>query len=124
MSNKSLGLLIRKLRQEKGIESSRKLAKILKKLDPENAISHVSMAHIENGRFKTSRETLTLIANALDYNVDALFAESEQVGDDVAEVIKDKVDIIPDFLRSAKNLSKSDWDELSKMVKKMSNKNE
>ena len=92
MSKKSLGLLIQKLREEKGFKSSRKLAIRLKELDPKNAISHVSMAHIENGRFNTSREILTLIANALDYSVDGLLAESEQVVDDVAEIIKDKPD--------------------------------
>ena len=122
MSNKSLGLLIQKLRREKGFKSSRKLAIRLKELDPKNAISHVSMTHIENGRFNTSREILTLIANALDYSVDGLLAESEQVVDDVAEIIKDKPDVVPDFLRSAKNLSREDWDELSKIVKKWNKK--
>jgi len=122
MSKKSLGLLIQKLREEKGFKSSRKLAIRLKELDPKNAISHVSMTHIENGRFNTSREILTLIANALDYSVDGLLAESEQVVDDVAEIIKDKPDVVPDFLRSAKNLSREDWDELSKIVEKWNKK--
>ena len=124
MSKKSLGLLIQKLREEKGFKSSRKLAIRLKELDPKNAISHVSMAHIENGRFNTSREILTLIANALDYSVDGLLAESERVVDDVAKVIKDKPDVVPDFLRSAKNLSREDWGELSKIVQKMNKKND
>ncbi len=96
----------------------------MKKIDPENAVSYVSLVHIENGRFNTNRETLSLIAKALDYNIDALLAESEQVKDDVAEVIKEKADIIPDFLRSAKNLSESDWEKLAKMVIKMSTNND
>jgi len=121
MSKQSLGILVRKLRKEKGL-SHRKLEKAMKDIDPKNAVSYVSIVHIENGRFNTTRETLSLIAKALDYNVDALLAESEQVGDDVAEVIKEKANIIPDFLRSAKNLSEDDWKELSKMVKKMESK--
>jgi transcriptional regulator with XRE-family HTH domain len=123
MSKKTLGLLISKLRKEKDL-SHRKLANKLKDLDPKNAVSYVSIVHIEKGRFNSTRETLALLATALEYNVDALLAESEQVGDDLAEVIKDNADIIPDFLRSAKNLSKSDWDTLKKMVNKMSNKND
>ena len=87
-----------------------------------NAITYVNIVHLENGRFNTSREILTLIANALDYSVDGLLAESEQVVDDVAEIIKDKPDVVPDFLRSAKNLSREDWDELSKIVKKWNKK--
>jgi transcriptional regulator with XRE-family HTH domain len=122
MSKKALGVLIKKLRIEKGL-SHRKLADKLKIMDKENAVSYVSIVHIEKGRFNSSRETLALLAKAFDYNIDALLAESEQVGNDVAKVIKDNADVIPDFLRSAKNLSKSDWDTLSKMVHKMSNKN-
>ncbi|MBL7014207.1 MAG: helix-turn-helix transcriptional regulator [Candidatus Marinimicrobia bacterium] len=123
MSKQSLGVLVRKLRKGKDL-SHRKLEKLMKKIDPENAVSYVSLVHIENGRFNTNRETLSLIAKALDYNIDALLAESEQVKDDVAEVIKEKADIIPDFLRSAKNLSESDWEKLSKMVIKMSTNND
>jgi len=121
MSKKSLGLLLRKLRKEKNL-SSRQLADKLKAIDKKNAVSYVSIVHIENGRFNTKRETIILLAKALEYNPDALLAESEQVENDVAEVIKENADVVPDFIRSAKNLSKNDWDELSKIVEKWNKK--
>jgi transcriptional regulator with XRE-family HTH domain len=123
MSKESLGLLIRKLRKEKGL-SYRLLAKNMKALNEDTAISYVNIVHIENGKIETKREVVILLAEALDYSVDALLAESEQVVNDVAEVIKDKPDVIPDFLRSAKNLSENDWKELSKVVQKMNKKND
>lgn len=115
MSNKSLGLLIRKLRKEKRLS----LRKLAEKVD----VSFVNIAHIENGRITTSRDVLVQLAEALDYNVDELLAIGEQVGNDVEKIIRNKADIVPDFLRSTKNLSKNDWKELSKIVKKMNKKN-
>lgn len=123
MSKKSLGLLIRRLRKEKGL-SFRKLADRLKEIDDKNAVSYVNIVHIENGRIETKREVLVLLAEALDYNVDALLAQAEQVGNDIEEIIINKSDIVPDFLRSAKNLSKKNWNELSKIVNKMNKNND
>jgi transcriptional regulator with XRE-family HTH domain len=123
MSKKSLGLLIRRLRKEKGL-SFRKLADRLKEIDDKNAVSYVNIVHIENGRIETKREVLVLLAEALDYNVDALLAQAEQVGNDIEKIILNKSDIVPDFLRSAKNLSKKDWNELSKIVNKMNKNND
>ena len=123
MSKKSLGLLIRKLRKEKGL-SFRKLADRLKEIDDKNAVSYVNIVHIENGRIETKREVLVLLAEALDYDVDALLAQAEQVGNDIEEIIINKSDIVPDFLRSAKNLSKKDWNELSIIVNKMNKNND
>ena len=121
MSKKSLGLLIRRLRKEKGL-SFRKLADRLKEIDDKNAVSYVNIVHIENGRIETKREVLVLLAEALDYNVDALLAQAEQVGNDIEKIILNKSDIVPDFLRSAKNLSKKDWNKLSIIVNKMNKK--
>ena len=123
MSKKSLGVLIRKLRKEKGL-SFRKLADRLKEIDDKNAVSYVNIVHIENGRIETKREVLVLLAEALDYNVDALLAQAEQVGNDIEEIIINKSDIVPDFLRSAKNLSKKNWNELSKIVNEMNKSND
>ena len=123
MSKKSLGLLIRRLRKEKGL-SFRKLADRLKEIDDKNAVSYVNIVHIENGRIETKREVLVLLAEALDYNVDALLAQAEQVGNDIEEIIINKSDIVPDFLRSAKNLSKKNWNELSKIVNEMNKSND
>ena len=123
MSKKSLGLLIRKLRKEKGL-SFRKLADRLKEIDDKNAVSYVNIVHIENGRIETKRDVLVLLAKTLDYNEDALLAEGDKLGSDVEEIINKKSDVVPAFLRSTKNLTNEDWDELSKVVQKMNKKND
>ena len=154
MSKKSLGLLIRKLRKEKGFSyrglekemkiraiklvmgdirqqevqgmSDKELDKLYKSLDKKdkNAISYVNIVHLENGRIETKRDVLVLLAKSLDYNEDALLAEGDKLGSDVEEIINKKSDVVPAFLRSTKHLTNEDWDELSKVVQKMNKKND
>ena len=129
MSKKSLGALIRKQRKEKGF-SYRGLEKEMKKkaiklgMDESNAVSYVNIVHLENGRIETKRDVLVLLAKSLDYNEDALLAEGDKLGSDVEEIINNKSDVVPTFLRSTKNLTNEDWDELSKIVQKMNKKND
>ena len=54
MGNKTLGLLIRKLRKDKGFS----LRKLAEKVD----ISFVNIAHIENGRVATSEKVIKQLA--------------------------------------------------------------
>jgi transcriptional regulator with XRE-family HTH domain len=162
MSKESLGLLIRKLRKEKGFSfrglekemkimaiklvmdesgdgvmgdfrqqevqgmSDKELDKLYKSLDKKdkNAISYVNIVHLENGRIETKRDVLVLLAKSLDYNEDALLAEGDKLGSDVEEIINKKSDVVPAFLRSTKNLTNEDWDELSRVVQKMNKKND
>ena len=162
MSKESLGLLIRKLRKEKGFSfrglekemkimaiklvmdesgdgvmgdfrqqevqgmSDKELDKLYKSLDKKdkNAISYVNIVHLENGRIETKRDVLVLLAKSLDYNEDALLAAGYKLGSDVEEIINKKSDVVPAFLRSTKNLTNEDWDELSRVVQKMNKKND
>lgn len=162
MSKESLGLLIRKLRKEKGFSfrrlekemkimaiklvmdesgdgvmgdfrqqevqgmSDKELDKLYKSLDKKdkNAISYVNIVHLENGRIETKRDVLVLLAKSLDYNEDALLAEGDKLGSDVEEIINKKSDVVPAFLRSTKNLTNEDWDELSRVVQKMNKNND
>ena len=129
MSKKSLGLLIRKLRKEKGfsyrgLETEMKEKAIKLGMDESNAVSYVNIVHLENGRIETKRDVLVLLAKSLDYNEDALLAEGDKLGSDVEEIINKKSDVVPAFLRSTKNLTNEDWDELSRVVQKMNKKND
>ena len=114
MSKKSFGLLIRKLRKENGLS----LRKLAKQVD----VSYVQIAHIENGKFSTSKKVLEQLAKALDYDVDKLLAAGDVVGDDIENIIRQKPTAVPDFLRSAKNLTEDDWRALTEQVKNMKKK--
>ena len=114
MSLKTLGKMIRKLRKAKGL-SLRKLAEVVD-------VSFVNIAHIENGRVKTSKKVLKQIAEALDYDRDELFALADTIDEEIEDIIRKIPKIIPDFLRTAKNLSNEEWNDLTEHVKNI-NKN-
>ena len=111
MSKKTLGQLIRKLRKQKGLS--------LRNLAEQVDVSYVQIAHIENGKFSTSKRIFEQLAKALDYDVDKLLAAGDVVGDDIEKIIKKKPTAVPEFLRTAKNLTEDDWRSLTKQVKNM-----
>jgi len=110
MGNKTLGLLIRKLRKDKGFS----LRKLAEKVD----ISFVNIAHIENGRVATSEKVIKQLAKALDYDVDKLLAGADSVNEDIKKIIKKMPTVVPDFLRTAKNLTEDEWKDLTEQIKK------
>jgi len=109
MSNK-VGEIIRRIRKEKGI-SLRDLAKKVN-------VSFVNISYIENGRIETSKEVLRNISKALDYDFDKLLSSTDLIDDDLTKIINKKPNLVPEFLRTAKNLSSSDWKNLINKIKK------
>ena len=109
MNKLLLGKLIRKLRKEKGLS----LRKLAEKVD----ISFVNIAHIENGRVATSEKVIKQLAKALDYDVDKLLAVADSVNEDIKKIIKKMPTVVPDFLRTAKNLTEDEWKDLTDQIK-------
>lgn len=114
MSKKSLGLLIRRLRKAKGLS--------LRKLAEQVDVTFVNISHIENGKVTTSKTIIEQIAKAVDYDVDKLLAAGDVVGDDIEKIIRKMPTTVPEFLRTAKNLSEEEWLSLTEQVKNMENK--
>ena len=117
MSKKKLGQLIKQLRNEK---KPKKMT--LRELADEVDVTFVNIAHIENGRIKTSKKVLKQIAEALDYDRDELFALADTIDEEIEDIIRKIPKVIPDFLRTAKNLSSEEWNDLTEHVKNI-NKN-
>ena len=111
---KKLGGLIRNIRQEKGIS--------LRKLAEKVNVSFVNISYIENGRIETSKSVLRSISKALDYDLDKLLSLANTVDDDIQNIINKRPASVPDFLRTAKNLTNEDWIKLTKHVEKMKKK--
>ena len=109
MSKLLLGKLIRKLRKQKGM-SLRQLAKKI-------SVSFVNIAHIENGRVETSDKVIKELAKALDYDVDKLLATADSINQDVKNIIKKLPNAVPEFLRTAKNLTEKEWKDLTEQIK-------
>ena len=119
MSRISLGLLIRKFRKERDL-SLRDMKDELNEIGIKMSI--VTISHIENGRYQTSRKNLKDIANVLGVNVDLFFAEINQVDDQVGEIIRKKPEKVPSFLRIASNLNDDEWEQVSEFVKGLNKK--
>ena len=114
MSKQTFGQLINSLRKAKDIS--------LRKLAEQVDVSFVNIAHIENDRVKTSKKTIIQLAKALDHDVDELLAKAETIGDDIEEIIRKQPTALPAFLRSAKNLTAAQWNELTRQVEKINKK--
>ena len=114
MNKITFGLLIRKLRKAKRL-TLRELADFVD-------VSYVNIAHIENGRSGASRKVIKKLAEALDYDADKLLAAADEIGEDVEKIIRKIPSAVPDFLRTAKNLTKDEWKTLTDQIKEMNNK--
>ena len=110
MSKILFGKLIRKLRKQKGLS--------LRQLAEKISVSFVNIAHIENGRVATSEEVIKELAEALDYDVDKLLARADSINEDVKNIIKKLPNAVPEFLRTAKNLTEKEWKDLTEQIKK------
>jgi len=109
MTKLLLGKLIRKLRKQKGLS--------LRQLAEKVSVSFVNIAHIENGRITTSEEVIKELAKALDYDVDKLLAAADSVNEDIKNIIKKLPTAVPEFLRTAKNLTEKEWKDLTEQIK-------
>ena len=109
MSKLLLGKLVRKLRKQKGLS--------LRQLAEKVSVSFVNIAHIENGRIATSEEVIKELAKALDYDVDKLLAAADSVNEDIKNIIKKLPTAVPEFLRTAKNLTEKEWKDLTEQIK-------
>ena len=109
MSKSILGKLVRKLRKQKGLS----LRELAKKVDT----SYVNISHIENGKFATSEKLIKQLAKALDYDVDNMLAKADSVNEDIKNIIKKKPSAVPEFLRTAKNLTEEEWKDLTDQIK-------
>ena len=114
MNKEKFGKLIKKLRGKKGLT----LEQLAKKV----GVSLVNISHIERGKSGASRKVIQKLAKALDYDVDILLAAADEIGEDVERIIRKIPSAVPDFLRTAKNLTKDEWQNLTDQIKEMNNK--
>ena len=114
MAKTTLGEYIRSLRTKRDI-GVRELGRAVE-------VSGVHISSIEKDKNTPSPELLRKIALVLKVDVDKLLSKANQVDPEVINVIKDSPSAIPSFLRSAKGLSKEQWEELERAAKKMADK--
>ena len=114
MAKITLGEYIRNLRNKRDI-GVRELGRAVD-------VSGVHISSIEKNKATPSPELLRKIALILGADVDKLQAMANQVDPEVIDVIKRSPSAVPSFLRSAKSLTKAQWQELENTALKMSKK--
>ncbi len=114
MAKTTLGEYVRNLRNKRDL-GVRELGRKVK-------VSGVHISCIEKNKATPSPELLRKIALILGTDVDKLQAMANHVDPEVINVIKRSPSAVPSFLRSAKGLTKSQWQELEETALKMSKK--
>ena len=114
MAKTTLGEYIRNLRNKRDI-GVRELGRAVD-------VSGVHISSIEKNKATPSPELLRKKALILGADIDKFHSMANQDDPEVIDVIKRSPSAAPSFLRSAKGLTKSQWQELEKAALKMSKK--
>ena len=86
-------------------------------------VTGMHISNLEKGKSAPSAELVMKLAEALQANVDELLYLADQVSPEVVDVIHQNPLDIPNFLRSAKNLTPEQWALLQKQVEQMTEEN-
>ena len=82
-------------------------------------VTGMHISNLEKGKSAPSAELVLKLAEALEANADELLYLADQISPEVVGVIHQNPLTIPNFLRSAKNLTPEQWELLQKQVEQM-----
>ena len=82
-------------------------------------VTGMHISNLEKGKSAASAELVIKLAEALEANADELLYLADQVSPEVVDVIHQNPLAIPNFLRSAKNLTPEQWELLQQQVEQM-----
>ena len=82
-------------------------------------VTGMHISNLEKGKSAPSAELVMKLAESLEANADELLYLADQVSPEVVDVIHQNPLAIPNFLRSAKNLTPEQWEMLQQQVEQM-----
>ena len=82
-------------------------------------VTGMHISNLEKAKSAPSAELVLKLAEALEGNADELLYLADQVSPEVVDVIHQNPLAIPNFLRSAKNLTPEQWELLQQQVEQM-----
>lgn len=107
----SLGEKIKELREEKGIS--------IRELGRRTDVTGMHISNLEKGKVNASPGLVSKIAAILEANTDELLHLADLVDPKVVDVIQKNPIAVPNFLRSAKDLSPEQWQKMKKYLDAM-----
>ena len=87
-------------------------------------VTGMHISNLEKGKSAPSAELVMKLAAALEANADELLHLADQVSPEIVSVIQQNPMAVPNFLRSAKDLTPDQWKKLQKQVEKMAKEND
>ena len=107
----SFGSYINKLRTEQRI-GVRELGRAVD-------VTGMHISNIEKGKSLPSPELIVKLANVLNVDVDEMSHMANHIAPEVVDVIQNQPKAVPNFLRSAKDLTPEQWEVLQEKLNSM-----
>ena len=104
----SFGSYINKLRTEQRI-GVRELGRAVD-------VTGMHISNIEKGKSLPSPELIVKLANVLNVDVDEMSHMANHIAPEVVDVIQNQPKAVPNFLRSAKDLTPEQWEVLQEKL--------
>ena len=82
-------------------------------------VTGMHISNMEKGKSLPSPELIVKLANALKVDVDEMSHMANHIAPEVKDVIQNQPKTVPNFLRSAKDLSTEQWEVLQKQLDAM-----
>ena len=82
-------------------------------------VTGMHISNMEKGKSLPSPELIVKLANALNVDVDEMSHMANHIAPEVKDVIQNQPKTVPNFLRSAKDLSAEQWEVLHKQLDAM-----
>ena len=114
---KKLGKIFQRARKTKYKDVS------LRRFSESIGMTHAGIKNIENGKGEPRKETLLKLAEKLELDPEVILAKAAKLDNEIENLISEKSDTVPQFLRTAKNLTDEQWKEITRQVKKMDKDN-
>lgn len=82
-------------------------------------VTGMHISNMEKGKSLPSPELIVKLATVLDVNVDEMSHMANHIAPEVVDVIQNQPKAVPNFLRSAKDLTPEQWEVLQQQLDSM-----
>jgi|TARA_B110000879_G_scaffold83443_1_gene115648 transcriptional regulator with XRE-family HTH domain len=101
----------------KGLRTEQRIG--VRELGREVGVTGMHISNMEKGKSLPSPALIVRLAEALGTDVDEMSHQANQIAPEIVGVIQNQPKAVPNFLRSAKDLTPEQWEMLQKQVDSM-----
>ena len=101
----------------KGLRTEQRIG--VRELGREVGVTGMHISNMEKGKSLPSPALIVKLAEALGTDVDEMSHQANQIAPEIVGVIQNQPKAVPNFLRSAKDLTPEQWEMLQKQVDSM-----